>query len=165
MEGERTSYHKARYDRPEVREAIKKANKARRTSPEVKAADALVAKAWRESPEGKAAMEATSKAYHATKEGKESLKVAALKTRCKRAYTTVEHYNSLPKKCSFPDCTIPIPGGKGDWHLDHDHITNKFRGLLCNKHNRQVSDLTLGDVENIRKYLQKHIATIAAGVL
>jgi hypothetical protein len=32
-------------------------------------------------------------------------------------------------KCAI--CGATEPGGKRGWHGDHDHATNKFRGILC----------------------------------
>jgi hypothetical protein len=32
-------------------------------------------------------------------------------------------------KCAI--CRSDTPGGSGDWHIDHDHATNKVRGILC----------------------------------
>lgn len=32
-------------------------------------------------------------------------------------------------------CRTAEPGGIGSWHIDHDHSTNKIRGLLCNRCN------------------------------
>lgn len=58
-----------------------------------------------------------------------------LKQRCKKVGITVEYYDSLPKKCSFGHCTAIEAGGRGDWHMDHNHTTGKFRGLLCHNHN------------------------------
>lgn len=74
---------------------------------------------------------------------------------CERIGITVEFYNSLPKVCSFPDCGTTVPGGTGTFHKDHDHTTGKFRGLLCQKHNRQVADLTLSEAHRVVDYLKR----------
>lgn len=47
---------------------------------------------------------------------------------------TREQYNKLllgqDGKCAI--CRRPEPGGRGDYfHIDHDHATNRIRGLLC----------------------------------
>lgn len=33
-------------------------------------------------------------------------------------------------KCKI--CRTEHPGGRGTWHVDHNHATGKVRGLLCN---------------------------------
>lgn len=59
--------------------------------------------------------------------------------RCRKVGITTDYYNSLPKRCSFKHCKATKPGGsrggKGDWIMDHNHKTGKFRGLLCHSHN------------------------------
>lgn len=32
-------------------------------------------------------------------------------------------------------CRTDSPGGRGGWHVDHNHVTGKVRGLLCNRCN------------------------------
>ena len=88
---------------------------------------------------------------------------AILKRRCKLVGLTVEQFDALPKKCSFPQCDAVKPGGKGDWHLDHDHATGRFRGLLCYKHNRRVGDLSLEESRRVTEYLQRKRECLTRG--
>lgn len=50
---------------------------------------------------------------------------------------TPEQYEALLErqggKCAI--CDTETPGGKGSWHVDHDHETKKVRGLLCHNCN------------------------------
>lgn len=103
---------------------------------------------YSQTPERKAA----SKAYLQSVKGKEY----GLKVRCKRVGITVEHYHTLPKRCSLPHCAATKPGRAGDWLLDHDHSTGKFRGLLCHNHNAMLGHAH-DNVEELRdgvEYLQ-----------
>lgn len=46
---------------------------------------------------------------------------------------TQEQYEAMraaqKNRCAI--CATNRPGGKGDWHVDHDHRTKRVRGLLC----------------------------------
>lgn len=49
---------------------------------------------------------------------------------------TKEQFETLlevQKGCAI--CGTTKPGGKGDFHVDHDHVTDRVRGLLCQKCN------------------------------
>lgn len=38
-------------------------------------------------------------------------------------------FESQNKTCAI--CKADSPGGRGAWHLDHDHVTSAIRGFLC----------------------------------
>lgn len=38
-------------------------------------------------------------------------------------------------------CGTEVPGGKGGWHLDHDHDTKTLRGWLCHRCNISLGGL------------------------
>ena len=80
----------------------------------------------------------------------------SLRVRCNNVGITLEYYYSLEKKCSFSHCDAIVPGGRGDWHLDHDHVTGKFRGLLCYRHN-----LLLGYARDNKEELQDAISYLS----
>jgi hypothetical protein len=46
---------------------------------------------------------------------------------------TSEQYAALLEqqgdRCAI--CRTDTPGGKGGWHVDHDHAIGRVRGLLC----------------------------------
>lgn len=53
-------------------------------------------------------------------------------------------------------CKSTSPGGRHGWHMDHDHVTNKLRSLLCNHcnlmlgHCRDSIDTLLAAVEYLK---------------
>lgn len=46
---------------------------------------------------------------------------------------TLAQYEDMraAQNCRCAICRAHKPGGKGDWHVDHDHRTKRVRGLLC----------------------------------
>jgi hypothetical protein len=50
---------------------------------------------------------------------------------------TIEEYENLlisqNHKCAI--CGADKPGGRGRWHIDHNHETQQVRGILCHKCN------------------------------
>ena len=63
---------------------------------------------------------------------------------------TLKDYDKILEKqdngCKI--CGIKIPGGQGRFHIDHDHVTGKIRGLLCSNCN-----LALGNAKDDIKIL------------
>jgi hypothetical protein len=54
-------------------------------------------------------------------------------------------------------CKTDKPGGRGSWHLDHDHVTKRVRGLLCINCNALLGHAK-DCLDNLRaaiKYLEK----------
>lgn len=61
---------------------------------------------------------------------------------------TEEEYNTLASKgCAI--CTGP-PRGRGRYHFDHDHLTGRFRGLLCTKCNTGIGQFNDDQILLIR---------------
>ena len=42
---------------------------------------------------------------------------------------------ALKKHTRCDICGVKKPGGRGEWHIDHDHVSKTFRGILCHKCN------------------------------
>lgn len=90
------------------------------------------------SPGGKEYTRKYNFKYHALPESKVRQRNAHLK----HAYgITLETYQLIlltqGGRCAI--CGIPKPGGKGTFHVDHDHKTNKIRGLLCHYCNAMLA--------------------------
>jgi hypothetical protein len=89
-----------------------------------------------------------------TLEGKRKRRDAGLRRWYK---ISIDEYESLLAKCEYK---CQICGGEGDdrtgLHVDHDHQTNKVRGLLCGNCNRALGgvrdnlEIALSLVEYIR---------------
>jgi hypothetical protein len=59
----------------------------------------------------------------------------------------------------FCECCGKLPIGKQSLHLDHDHITGKFRGWLCNNCNLGIGKLgdSLEGLNKAMNYLKGNI--------
>jgi Autographiviridae endonuclease VII len=53
-------------------------------------------------------------------------------------------------------CRRDTPLGRGRWHIDHDHVTGEFRGLLCNNCNRGIG--FFGDDPEVIEAAARYIA-------
>ena len=82
------------------------------------------------------------------------------KKRLERVYNiTGEDYDQMLEEqnhcCAI--CGTDTPMGRGTWHVDHCHKTDKVRGLLCSKCNAGIGFLN-EDTNTLRKaidYLKK----------
>ena len=112
---------------PEQRKAYQKEYSSR---PEVKARVNARLKLRRATPEGKAKFKSYYKTYYYSAKGKTQEKVRKLKRSFK---ITLEQYKEMFSKqngcCAI--CKRPLSEFKRSLAVDHDHKTNKIRGLLC----------------------------------
>ena len=63
---------------------------------------------------------------------------------------------SQGSRCAI--CGIDSPGPKKDWNLDHDHVTGRVRGILCNGCNPMLG-YAKDSIETLKAaitYLEKH---------
>ena len=67
---------------------------------------------------------------------------------------TIEEFDAIlasqGSQCAI--CRVDEPGGKGAWHVDHNHLTGDLRGLLCHNCN-----LGLGHFQDSPDLLRKAI--------
>jgi hypothetical protein len=94
---------------------------------------ALATAAWAKTPEGLAWHRENQRAQRATPNGKAKRRARALKS----TFGLIDgQYETMLAaqggRCANPGCQTEVPGGKGAFHVDHDHVTGAVRGLLCN---------------------------------
>lgn len=55
-------------------------------------------------------------------------------------------------------CRTTKPGSRGEWRVDHDHVTGQIRGLLCDGCNRGIGSLQddPGVIAAAARYVAKH---------
>lgn len=60
----------------------------------------------------------------------------------------------MPERCEARGC---LPNGNGRLHLDHDHITGKFRGWICARCNLGLGSIgdNIDAVRAILAYLER----------
>lgn len=84
--------------------------------------------------------------------------------RLKRYGITPEQYDAMLAAqgghCAI--CPATEPGGRGEWHVDHDHETGEVRGLLCSRCNLGIGLFrdTPGLLESAATYLRRHFALL-----
>jgi hypothetical protein len=104
-------------------------------------------------PEGKESTKRKVEKYRKTPQGKLVNRRALLKNRYS---ITLEEYNNMLESQDYicAICGTDKPGGMGRFHVDHNHITGKVRGLLCNNCNMLLGYYELG--KNIDKWTKKY---------
>lgn len=84
----------------------------------------------------------------------------------KYGLTTESHAALLERqggRCAI--CRSLAPGGRGDWHIDHDHGTGATRGLLCTRCNVGLGLLgdSIGRLDAAARYLWRARGMVLVG--
>lgn len=66
---------------------------------------------------------------------------------------------SQEERCAV--CRSPEPGGRGSFHIDHDHATGRVRGLLC--HHCNVALGSARDNPSILRAMADYLEAAARG--
>lgn len=71
-----------------------------------------------------------------------------------------EMFEKQGKACAI--CGVPVPNTKNVWHTDHDHKTEKVRGILCGKCNAIIgfSGESISTLQATINYLILHKESI-----
>lgn len=93
-------------------------------------------------------------------------KVHASQRKAVYGITPDEYADLLTKqenRCAMVDCRTSTPGGRGTWHVDHDHEGGVVRGLLCNTCNLRLGqyEQSLKRVEAFTQYLTASLNRVA----
>lgn len=69
-----------------------------------------------------------------------------------------EKFEEQGRCCAI--CKSPDPKSTTGWHTDHDHETNKFRGILCRACNTSLGAMqdSIELLQNMIAYLKYHVA-------
>ena len=103
---------------------------------------------------------ANTRAHYARKKDNPTYKAKKKNSYIKSRYgITADEYDQRKEeqdhKCGI--CKTELQDGNAT-HLDHDHVTGKLRGMLCNPCNRALGyfkdDINI--LEKARDYLQEH---------
>lgn len=88
---------------------------------------------------------------------KNIIRLRAYMTKAKRkSRGCPEPTRPMPLHC---ECCAGLPNGKGGLHVDHDHISGKFRGWLCSSCNTGIGGL--GDcVDGVARALEYLVRAI-----
>jgi len=108
-----------------------------KTTPKGKETNRKSNKKYRDTPEGKEIKRKGKRKYNITPKGK----LSARKAHLKRTYgITLEEYDTMLKDQEYvcAICGTDKLGGIGRFHVDHNHITGKIRGLLCTRCNTKL---------------------------
>lgn len=142
---ERMRINSARYQERHRDEINKKAREKRKTDPEYRAKSIATQKRWLEN-------------------NREKFAIIKKKSILKHTYgITLEEYGAILKSqkgvCAIcKDAQIKYKN-KSDLCIDHNHNTNKVRGLLCHACNRALGMLKddIKILESAISYLKKHV--------
>jgi hypothetical protein len=103
-------------------------------------------KAWRDS--NKDRVKANSAAWYEANRDKVCSRVKARAKRDQRARSLRKYGLTealwdviLESQGGACPCGASEPGGRGTWHIDHDHATDRVRGLLCHHCNTGLGKL------------------------
>lgn len=97
---------------------------------------AQVRNRWRARPDIKARELANGSRWR--KRNPETVRVVQFMHNLKRNYgLTIDQYHAMQERQDF-QCRICGADDRGNLHVDHDHVTQTVRGLLCNQCNTAI---------------------------